>query len=322
MSTDIESNISRSILPYVGTGNFRVSVNAKLNADRKQINETVFDPASRVERSIRTVKESGEAQNATAAAGVTVEQNIPVEEAQSAAGDNSSERKDRKEELTNYEINTRSVSTSSDGYGIDRLSIAVVLNRSALGQSLGAEVTDEMISARIIEIEALVRSAAGVVADRGDTVTVTAVNFIPDEGLLLPEESGGALSMVGGHLGSLINAGALILVTLLVLLFGLRPALRAILTDRQTGSAGMTALPGMVSDPAGMPIGDLSVSSAALDNFALPQLGGASDPLLDDLAREVSSSPKDRLAKIVELDPERAVEVMKQWLGEPTGRTT
>ena len=71
-----------------------------------------------------------------------------------------------------------------------------------------------------------------------------------------------------------------------------------------------------------MPIADMSVSSSALDNFALPQLGGSSDPLLDSLAREVSNSPKDRLAKIVELDPERAVEVLKQWLSDPAGRTT
>jgi flagellar biosynthesis/type III secretory pathway M-ring protein FliF/YscJ len=87
--------------------------------------------------------------------------------------------------------------------------------------------------------------------------------------------------------------------------------------------SGNVALPGMMSDPAGMPIADMSVSSAALDSFALPQFGGGgSDPLLDNLAREVSNSPKDRLAKIVELDPERAVEVMKQWLSQPAGRAT
>jgi flagellar M-ring protein FliF len=323
MSGDLEADISRSILPYVGAGNFRVSVNAKLNADRKQINETVFDPASRVERSVRTVKESGEAQNATSASGVTVEQNIPVEEAQTATGDNSSERKDRKEELTNYEINTRSVSTSSEGYGIDRLSIAVVLNRSVLAQSIGNDATEEMIAEKVTEIEALVKSAAGVIPDRGDTLTVTAVNFMADEELSATEESGGTFAILNDYLGSLINAGALVLVTLLVLLLGLRPALRTILNERLSSETrGTPALPDMTADPAGMPIGDMSVSSAALDNFALPQLGGASDPFLDDLAREVTNSPKDRLAKIVELDPERAVEVMKQWLGEPAGRTT
>lgn len=323
VSSDIEADISRSILPYVGAGNFRVSVNAKLNADRKQISETVFDPASRVERSIRTVKESGEAQNATSASGVTVEQNIPVEEAQTASGDNSSERKDRKEELTNYEINTRSISTSSDGYGVDRLSIAVVLNRTALEQSLGAEVNEEKIDSQIAEIEMLIKSAAGIVIDRGDTLTVTAVNFMPEDQVSESQDSRNGFLFLSDYLGSFINAGALILVTLLVVLLGLRPALRAILNSRpEMDTRNTPALPNMTMDPAGMPMGDMSVSGAALDNFALPQLGAASDPLLEDLARGVSNSPKDRLVKIVELDPDRAVEVMKQWLGEPIGRAT
>jgi flagellar M-ring protein FliF len=323
MSNDIEAKVARTILPYVGAGNFRISVNAKLNADRKQISETVYDPASRVERSVRTIKESGEAQNATSAGGVTVEQNIPVEEVQSATGDNSSERKDRKEELTNYEINSRSVSTTSDGYGIDRLSVAVVLNRSAFTSASDSAVTEEAITAKITELETLIKSAAGILIDRGDTVTVTAVDFIAADEPSADEAANGIMEVVEGYLGSLINAGALILVTLLILLLGLRPALRAILSDRQqSGAQGAPALPSMMTDPAGMPIADMSVSSAALDNFALPQLGGVADPLLDDLAREVSNSPKDRLAKIVELDPERAVEVLKQWLSEPVGRAT
>lgn len=324
VASDIELKIARTILPYVGADNFRVSVSTKLNADRKQINETIFDPASRVERSVRTIKESGEAQNATSAAGVTVEQNIPVEEAQGASGDNSSEKKDRKEELTNYEINSRSISTTSDGYGIDRVSVAVVLNRSVLAQGLGDNPSEEAINGKIAELERIIRSAAGALEDRGDTVTVTAVDFMAADFAASTEEGPGFGALIGQYLGSLINAGAMILVTLLVILLGLRPALRAILNERPAGAIdGMPGFPDGMGDPAGMPLGGMSQSSAALDNFAMAQLGNdTSDPLLDTLAREVSNGPKDRLAKIVELDPERAVEVMKQWLGEPTGRTT
>ena len=110
----------------------------------------------------------------------------------------------------------------------------------------------------------------------------------------------------------------MILVTLLILLLGLRPALRTIIEERPALGGGTiaAALPGM-SDPAGMPNTDMAMGSSTLDSFALPQLGSPdADPLLDNLAREVANSPKDRLAKIVELDPERAVEVLKQWLNE------
>lgn len=323
IADDIEARIARTLLPYVGPENFRISVSAKLNADRRQISETTFDPNSRVERSIRTIKESGESQNATSASGVTVEQNIPVEEATNPSGDKSSEKKDRKEELTNYEMNSRSVSTTSDGYGIDRLSVAVVVNRSILAQALGDKASPEAISERVAELQALVAAASGTAEDRGDTLTVTATDFIAMDDGLQGEESGGLTAWIFAHLPGLVNAGALILVTLLVLLLGLRPALRTIINDRPAvaGMGPQAALPGVATDPAGMPMGDMSMSSAALDSFALPQLGGSqADPLLDSLAREVANSPKDRLHKIVELDPERAVEVLKQWLNAPEER--
>lgn len=323
ISEDIEAKIARTILPYVGLDNFRVSVNAKLNSDRRQVSETTFDPNSRVERSTRTIKENGEAQNTSSAQGVTVEQNIPVEQATNPSGDKSSEKKDRKEELTNYEINSRSVSTTSDGYGIDRLSVAVVVNRSVLVQGLGSSPAPDQIDARVAELQKLIVSASGLLEERGDKIAVTAVDFIPLDVGDASSEAGGVLAWLGNHLGALINAGALVLATLLILLLGLRPALRAIIGGPSAISSisGAPALPGMSVDPAGMPIGDMSISSAALDNFALPQLGAQeSDPLIDSLAREVASSPKDRLVKIVELDPERAVEVLKQWLNEPEGR--
>lgn len=321
LSGDIEAKIARTILPYVGMENFRVSVTAKLNADRKQVSETTFDPNSRVERSVRTIKESGEAQNSANAGGVTAEQNIPVEEAASPVGDKSSEKKDRKEELTNYEINSRSISTTSDGYGIDRLSVAVVVNKAALVQALGENPPEEKIKAKLAELQTLVGSAAGILEARGDTMTVTAADFRNADELPQGEESG-VWTWFTVHMATLTQAATLLIVTLLVIMLGLRPAVRMILSERPViDSMAATALPGLGMDPAGMPIADMSVSSAALDNFALPQLAGESiDPLLDSLAREVSSSPKDRLAKIVELDPERAVEVLKQWLNDPSGQ--
>ena len=317
LSTDVEARIARTLTPFLGIDNFRVSVTAKLNADRRQINETSFDPNSRVERSVRTIKESGEAQNAASAAGVTVDQNIPVEEAAKGSGDNSREKKDRKEELTNYEINSKSVSTTSEGYGIDRMSIAVIVNRAVIVKMLGNSPSDDVVAAKITELQALAASASGLSETRGDVIKVTAVDFVAEQ-LAGPEaDSGSFTSFMGGSLGSLINAGGLIVVTLLVLMLGLRPALRVIMNDRNAHalSAPNSLRGGSAKDAAAMPIADMSMSSAALDNFALPQFGEMpSDPMLDSLAREVSNNPRDRLSKIVELDPDRAVEVLKQWL--------
>ena len=320
---DIEARIARTMTPYLGMGNFRISVSAKVNADRRQINQTDFDPNSRVERSVRTIKESGEARNVAGAAGVTVEQNIPVEEAPKGNGDSSSERKDHKEELTNYEINSKSVSTVSEGYGIERLSIAVVVNRTLIAAMLGENPSEEAVAAKVLELQQLASSASGLVAERGDSITVTAVGFIDEAAAVAPVDSSGVGDLIGGNLGNLINAGALIVVTLLVLMLGLRPALNVIMRERSLapgdGGGALMDMSGMGG--AGMAMGNMAMASSALDNFGVPRIGeDSSDPVLDNLAREVSNSPRDRLSKIVDLDPDRAAEVLKQWLSEPAER--
>jgi flagellar M-ring protein FliF len=324
LSRDIEMRIARTLVPYLGIGKFQVSVSTKLNTDKRQTSETTFDPNSRVERSMRVIKESGEAQNATGEAGVSVEQNIPVEQAGNPTGETSNERKDRKEELTNYEINSRSVSTTSDGYEIDRITVALVVDREILSRSLGENVTEEAVNQRVAEIQALTSTAAGLSQERGDTITVSAVSFVEEPADSALDESGSIVSWFSDHASGLLNLGVLLLVTLLVLLLGLRPAVRTIMATQQRmeGPADPTVA-AIGTNPAGMPATDMSMSSSALDNFALPQLGGVEpDPVLDSLVREAAHSPKDRLAKIVELDPERAAEVLKQWLNDPVEKVT
>ena len=317
VATAVETRIAKTIAPYLGTGNYTVSVSARLNADRRQISETAFDPNSRVERSVRTIKESGEAENATGAEAVTVEQNIPVEETPKASGDNSRERKDRKEELTNYEINSKSVTTTSEGYAIERLSIAIVVNRSQIGRMLGEGATTEAIDEKVKELERLAASAAGIVAERGDAIVISAIDFLPEDDALIAIEGEGVFDSLLGHAGSLVNAGALIIVSLLVILLGLRPAVRAILNEPTLLPAAedTAMLPGLqqATDANGYPLSGEAVGQSPRQALEAP------DPLLESLARGARNDPKERLAKIVEIDPDRAVQVLKQWLGEATG---
>jgi flagellar biosynthesis/type III secretory pathway M-ring protein FliF/YscJ len=72
-----------------------------------------------------------------------------------------------------------------------------------------------------------------------------------------------------------------------------------------------------------MSAGAITLGSNGTGTLSMPQMPNASsDPMLDNLARDVSHGPRDRLSKIVELDPDRAVEVLKQWLNDPAERAT
>jgi flagellar M-ring protein FliF len=302
LSRDIEERIATTLAPYLGVDNFRISVAAKLNADRRQTSETDYDPNSRVERSVRTIKESGEAQNSSGQEPVSVEQNIPQEASPAASGDKSREKKDKREELTNYEISSKSVSVTSEGYQIDRLSVAIVINRDRLAAALGENAADGDIGKQLAELEQLAASAAGLNSERGDRIKVTAVDFLNPDGTLEPAAAEGIGSLLLGNLGNFINAVAMVLVSLMVLLLGLKPALKAILAaPPPPAPQEYTALP---ASAASLPVLDSRPAAASVPV----------DPSIEALARQISSHPRDRLAKIVELDTGRAALVLKEML--------
>jgi hypothetical protein len=63
VSHELHDNIAKTLTPYLGFNNLEISVAARLNTDKRQTNETNFNPESRVERSVRVVKETGNQQN-------------------------------------------------------------------------------------------------------------------------------------------------------------------------------------------------------------------------------------------------------------------
>lgn len=297
LAKDIEERIGMTLMPSLGAGNFRVSVAAKLNTDKKQTNETVFDPESRVERSVRSVKELGEAKNKSGSQAVSVDQNIPTEATPTAAGgDQSTEKNDKREETTNYEINQKQVETTSDGYDIDQLSVAVVVNKAQLMKLLGDEAAPEQAAAQIKEFEALASSAAGLVETRGDKIKLTAMDFVAGDASLEAVAGESVMDIFGRNLGTIINAAALVIVTLLVLLLGFKPALRAVLD-----------VPSLAPE----------VPAAMLQARSAPGLPGvdAFQPQL--IAEKPQNGIQGRLEKLVEQDSEKAAQILKEWLTEP-----
>ena len=77
VSQEIRENVTRTLTPYLSARNFQVSVAARLNADKTQTNETIYNPDERVERSVRVTKEQQSSQNAAGQQAAGVEANLP-----------------------------------------------------------------------------------------------------------------------------------------------------------------------------------------------------------------------------------------------------
>jgi flagellar M-ring protein FliF len=307
----IEDNIRRALSPYLGHENFRTSVKAEVNTDMRQIEETIFDPESRVERSVQIVRANDQANQRQAAPPATVQQNLPDEDLGAGEGPASSEQRERREETTNYEMNSKRIATVSNGYSVSRLSIAVVVNRERLAAVLGAEATPEHIAERIAEIEKLVASAAGLDAARGDVVNVSSVEFI--DGVADAEMAGpGFLDAASRHAGTMINALAFIVVVFLISWFGLKPLVAAI-TGRKEGADEVNFGDLQLSLPNPLDALQLPDPLAAGEGGASPFASPFPDHMADDIRFRIKPAPQDRLAQMVDLNEERSAMILRKW---------
>lgn len=304
VEAQVEDNIRRALAPYLGPDNFRASVKADVNTDARQVEEVIYDPDSRVERSIQVVRSSDSASQETAATPTTVLQNLPQEDNPATERPTSTEESERREETTNYEMNTKRIATTSNGYEISKLSIAVVVNRARLQAVLGQGATPDQLNERIAEIQSVVASATGFSETRGDVLNVTAVEFIDGlDGVEIVKP--GPLAQLGQHTGTLINAAAFVLVAFLVTWFGLKPMTAALLAPAGAGEAAMEearrSLPGPANEPR--------LAGGEADRMA--ELD-AEDEEVDHPLR-LNPAPQDRLARMVDLSEERTAEILRKW---------
>lgn len=303
VETQIEDNIRRALSPYLGPENFRASVKADVNTDTRQIEETIFDPESRVERSVQIVRAAEDSNQQSAASPATVEQNLPDGEQAAQAGPKSSEKSERREETTNYEMNQKRIATVSNGYSVTKLSIAVVVNQRRLAEVLGENATPEQIATRIDEIRKVVASATGLDETRGDMVNISAVEFI--DGLDGVEVAGPSImERIGQHAGTLINASAFLVAVFLVAYFGLRPLTATLMNKGEQAGPSFAEVQRSLPNPEGV---------AAGDQAAIGALPGTTSNPIDDLRQKLRPAPQERLARMVDINDERTALILRKW---------
>ncbi|TCT07923.1 flagellar basal-body MS-ring/collar protein FliF [Aquabacter spiritensis] len=304
VARETEEKIRRTLTPYLGIGNFEISVSARIDTNRSTSSEVTFDPASKTERSVRVIKEKGTAQNRTKQAPTTVQQNLPQQQAGGDAGNDSTEQNDRREELTNFEISSRTVQTVREGFALETLSIAVLVNRDRLAANAGRGSDVVPIETQIYEIEQLAGSAAGFDKERGDKLKVVATPFADGGHALDPIPPLSWTELLLRQAGTLVNALTILVVAALLIWFGLRPAVRAILARPESEVDALEAA--MLAAPQ-------AEAAVGEGGEALPAAEGPVS-LIEDLTSRLNRSPQKRLEQIIEFDEEQAAAILRQWL--------
>jgi flagellar M-ring protein FliF len=231
-----------------------------------------------------------------------VQQNLPDQQINAGGGKNSNDEKQRREDVTNYEVSSKTTTTVSDGYVVNKLFLAVLVNRPRLVASLGDKVSEAAVEAKVAEIAQLAATAAGLDRPRGDQIQVSAVEFAEGARDFPPVPAITFMEVLMRQSGSFVSAATILAVAVMLIWFGLRPAMNTILAgSRSTQSAQF-----QLEQGAGF-VGGEGSATAQLAHEDTPNL-------VQDISRKVQHAPQRRLEQIVQLDEKHAAAILKQWI--------
>ncbi|NBC34553.1 MAG: flagellar M-ring protein FliF [Alphaproteobacteria bacterium] len=323
LARQLEALLSRS----VGRGRVLARVSVEMDFDRVESNAEIFDPESQVARSTTFVEEESSSSDGQGSDPVTVGGNLPEAEDLGAVGEaGSASETSRVEETTNFEISRRVETRVREAGSINRLSVAVMVDGI---YSQGPDGQVEYVprgEAEMAQLAALVRSAVGFDASRGDTVEVVNMRFVSEDETL-PGQGGPDTVMLGltnDDILHLFEIVVLAVVALLVVLLVVRPLVTRAMDGGGEQQAGADDLDSLLTDQSGLQraLAGPSMSGTA----SLPAIDGQDgqdsnvaaelDALIDidQVEGRVRASSLKKVGEIVTKHPEEAVSILRSWM--------
>ncbi len=289
------------VFQVVGEGRARVQVTAELARNRITQTADVFDPDGQVVRSSQSRSEASTASEDLTNVGVTVGNQLPeADENGPESGSNS--QRETSEEVVNYEISRTTTTEVTEAGSLRKLSVAVLVD-GVYAQEAGGELSYTPRSEeQLAQIATLVRSAVGFEESRGDQVEVVNMRFVtnaaPEIGALAEP---GLFDFRMDDIMQIAELGVMLLMTLLLVLFVMRPLVRKILTPDEAAEPPATATPVVAQEGAG----NAAVAGEPDQRLEQAQAAGAARA---DMVRQVS--------ELVKTNPDDAATILRNWLQE------
>jgi flagellar M-ring protein FliF len=323
----LKNQVESIVSSIVGPGRARVTVSAELDYTRVQQTSDRYDPESRVVRSTQSREEAAQSNQGQQDGGVTVNNQLPGNNQQQAAQQAASADSNRKsEETVNYEISRTTRTEVTEPGRVKRLSVAVLVDGN---YKKGANNNETAYEARpqeeIDRISTLVRSAIGFDDKRGDKVEVVNLRFAEVVGTPQIAEEGGFLSMLRFNTDDIMHAVNLVIVVILsvlVLLFVVRPLVRRIITPDEA-AIPPPALPNaaavtpvlVTQDSGGVPATQI-VPPAPVK--MTPDFQAARQIEFAQIQGEAHQASIQKVGELASRNPYETVSILRQWMHEKT----
>lgn len=330
-SRRMQAQVEEILASVVGPGRSRVQVAAELDFSRQTLTSDTFDPNGQVVRSTQTREENSQTANRTQQ--VTVANQVPGQNGGQQEGQAGRDTTANSEETVNYEISKTTRTEVVEAGRVKRLSVAVVVD-GLYTQGANGDLTYAPRAAEEIErLAALVRSAVGFDQQRGDRVEVVNLRFAEAPNKLPVAEPAGLFDFSKEDIVRFAEMGVFLLVSLLLLLFAVRPLLaRLFQRDEPKSEAGGGAYQPeqqiMISGPDGVQVAVSAAQAAEMGLIPAQAVAGNMPTIVIDesagaekieiakaLGQQHANSVK-RVGELIRANPSAASALVRSWLQE------
>ncbi len=331
----VRKEVENIVTSVVGPGRARVQINADFDLNRITQTSDKYDPDGRVVRSSQT-REEKTSGGAGAGGAVSVGNELPGGGKNSGGGNSAASRAQdsKSEEIVNYEISRTTKTEVTEAGRVNRISAAVLVDGTYSKDAQGKLTYKPRSKQEIDRIAALVRSAIGFDAKRGDQVEVVNLRFAETPPMPINEPTGwmSYLQFTKDDIMRAANMGVMALLGLIVLFMVVRPLVRRVITPDGpagiAGAAGGAGVGALVAPGAG----GINVSGGASGSITTgggPNVSivGSDEAVaisnrtstMIDIAKvqgQVHAQSVQKVGELAEKNPHEAVSVIRSWLHE------
>ena len=333
----LRSEVETIVSSVVGPGHARVQINADFDVNRITQTSDKFDPDGRVLRSSQTREEqSATSDNREGSVSVGTELPGGSRPQQQPADSGSRGDQTRKtEEIVNYEISRTTKTEIIEAGRVNRISAAVLVDGIYNKNDKGEVAYQPRPKEELDRIAALVRSAIGFDAKRGDQVEVVNLRFAETTPSPINEVTGwmSYLQFTKDDIMGAAEKGVMALLGLVVLFMVVRPLVRRAITPEgaQTpfAAAPAAAVPAVTAEAAAaagmmLPGVNGNITSTGGPNVSI--VGGDEAVAISnrtsamiDIAKvqgQVHAQSVQKVGELADKNPHEAVSIIRNWLHE------
>lgn len=308
--------------PVVGENRVRADVSADLDFSHVEQSEEKYNPQSQVVRSQQTSQEARNSTTNTQGSGqgggvAGARSNNPATQVPPTANPSQVNGDQRNTSTVNYEIDKTVKKTVGGGGRVNRMTVSVVVDHKNVNDVDVARSSEE-----IRQIQDLVSGAVGINPERGDSIVVQTMPFTKPAA-----EDATSAPFLERNRQLVSNAtkyGALVIVAILLLLFAIRPALKALkAASIPSENADLLAAGQAGGDRRGLALGPGEGSREMGSGSGEMMTVGELQAQMDGNTDAKAPLNVDRVEKIrkqlVEqslTDTDMVVNTMRGWLGE------